>query len=297
MSTGQAVAALGAGALAALLATSCGRKTPLESSTTVRSGSQNVSAEEPARPRVALVVPGDGDMPAGEEGELVRLGRDLATHTFERLPDQVGSDLHCTSCHLEGGTKAKAGPWVGVTSVYPLYRDREGRVITIEDRVNACFERSLNGKALPAESREMRAFVAYMSWLSRDVPRGSEVEGRGFVKVERPPNFDSAFGKHEYDARCASCHGADGAGRRNPDGSYFAPPLWGPRSFNIGAGMARLDTAAAFVRHNMPLGQGESLTYWETYDIASYFIEQPRPDFEPKSRDWPHGKKPPDARY
>lgn len=297
MSARHALAALGAGALSGLLATSCGRGAPRESSTTLHSASQSVSDRGPPRPRVALVAPGDDTIPPGEDGELVRLGRDLATHTFERLPEQVGSDLHCTSCHLEAGTKAKAGPWVGVTSSYPRYRDREGRVITIEDRINACFERSLNGKALAVDSREMRAFVAYMSWLSRDVPKGAEVEGRGFPKVVPPPGFDPASGKHEYDARCASCHGADGAGRRNPDGSYFAPPLWGPRSFNIGAGMARLDTAAAFVRHNMPLGQGESLTYWETYDIASYFIEQPRPDFEPKSRDWPHGKKPPDARY
>lgn len=281
----HAFALLGAAALAA----SCDRGAARESSSTARpTSSFDV---------VDLVVPSDDAMPGGEEGELVRLGRDLATHTFERLPDQVGSDLHCTSCHLEGGTKAKAGPWVGVTSSYPLYREREGRVITIEERINACFERSLNGKALPPESREMRAFVAYMTWLSRDVPTGREVAGRGFVKVERPPNIDSAAGEHEYAARCASCHGIDGAGRRNPDGSYFAPPLWGPRSFNIGAGMARLDTAAAFVRHNMPLGQGESLTIWETYDIASYFIEQPRPDFEPKSRDWPRGKKPADARY
>jgi thiosulfate dehydrogenase len=251
----------------------------------------------PARPTVALQPPSDDDIPGGVEGDAVRLGRELATRTFERLPDYVGSDLHCTSCHLDGGRAASAGPWVGVTSVYPEYRSRAGREITIEDRIDECFERSLNGKPLPRAGPEMRAFVAYMSWLSRGVPKGNEVTGRGFARLERPPNFDSTSGKTGYAVRCAMCHGSDGAGRRNPDGSYFAPPLWGPRSFNVAAGMARLDTAAAFVRHNMPLGQGNTLTIWETYDIAAYFIEQPRDDFEGKRLDWPRGGKPTDARY
>lgn len=293
---GARFAIVGGAALAAVLAASCDHGAPKQSSTTVRSGAPSASMAEP-RSRVRLVVPRDDEIPGGGEGDLIRLGRDLANETFERLPEYAGSELHCTSCHLEGGTKAKAGPWVGITAIYPLYRDRAGRRVTIEDRIDDCFERSLDGRPLPHDGREMRAFVAYMTWLSRDVPKGSEVEGRGFAKVERPPTFDAQAGEHEYAARCASCHGLDGAGRRKPDGSYFAPPLWGPRSFNIGAGMARLDTAAAFVRHNMPLGQGESLPHWETYDIASYFIEQPRPDFAKKSTDWPRGNKPLDARY
>jgi len=260
-------------------------------------GSVAPRARAPTRPRVPLQVPGDDTIPAGVEGELVRRGRVLATRTFEELPALVGADLHCTSCHLEAGTRANAAPWVGVTSVYPEYRDREGREITIEERIDACFERSVNGRAPVHESGEMKALVAYMTWLSRDVPKGSEVIGRGFAKLERPPNIDSDSGKNSYAVRCASCHGIDGQGKRADDGSYQLPPLWGDHSFNIGAGMARLDTAAAFVRHNMPLGQAESLTLWESYDIAAYFTEQGRPDFARKGSDWPHGGKPRDARY
>jgi thiosulfate dehydrogenase len=74
------------------------------------------------------------------------------------------------------------------------------------------------------------------------------------------------------------------------------PALWGPRSFNIGAGMARLDTAAAFVKAKMPMG-GVALSDDEAYDVAAYFTRQPRPDFKAKSRDWPNGHKPRDARY
>ena len=144
---------------------------------------------------------------------------------------------------------------------------------------------------------EMKGLVAYMSWLSAGIPRGADVVGRGFARLERPPNVDSDSGKNSYGARCATCHGLDGSGRRNADGSYAVPPLWGPRAFNIGAGMARLDTAAAFVHQNMPLGQPEKPTTWESYDIAAYFTEQHRPDFAGKSNDWPRGGKPRDARY
>jgi len=60
--------------------------------------------------------------------------------------------------------------------------------------------------------------------------------------------------------------------------------------------MAHLDTAAAFVKAKMPLG-GVALTDQEAYDVATYFTRWARPDFEAKSRDWPNGDKPSDARY
>lgn len=251
---------------------------------------------EPAR-KVPLIVPGDDTIPPGATGDLVRKGRRYATHTWEDLPELVGSDLHCTSCHLEGGTKANAGPWVGIANAYPAYRARAGREITLEERIDECFERSVNGKAPGKGSPVMNAFVAYIDWLSRGVPRGSEVVGRGFPMLERPTQIDSSNGRVLYGIRCASCHGANGEGRRQEDGSYQFPPLWGDRAFNIGAGMARLDTAAAFVRHNMPLGRPEPLALFEVYDIADYFTQQPRPDHPAKSGDWPRGGKPRDARY
>ncbi len=267
-----------------------------------RGASSTMSSNEtpparPLRPRVALRVPGEETIPSGRAGDAVRLGRELALHTVERLPEHVGADLHCTSCHLNAATTPDAGPWVGLSSVFPEYRSRAGRMLSLEERINECFERSMNGKPLAHGSSELNAFVAYIDWLSADVPKGSQVEGRGFQRLERPPNIDSSAGQSEYAARCATCHGVDGAGRHDADGAYFAPPLWGPRSFNVAAGMARLDTAAAFVRHNMPLGQSNTLTYWESYDIAAYFIEQSRPDLDSKRGDWPRGGKPVDARY
>ncbi len=287
-------AALVLAALAPVVGIACSRTAPRGSEH--QGAAVHLTAAEP-RGRVPLVVPGDDTIPAGPQGDLVRRGRLLATRTSEELPAIVGSDLHCTSCHLEAATRANAGPWVGLSSAYPEFRARAGRDVTLEDRINECFERSMNGKPLANDGPEMKAFVAYIDWLSQGVPRGAEVIGRGFAKVERPPVVDPDNGKNAYLVRCASCHGENGQGRRAEDGTYQFPPLWGERTFNIGAGMARLDTAAAFVKHNMPLGQGDSLTATETYDIAAFFTEQPRADFADKWSDWPRGGKPRDARY
>jgi thiosulfate dehydrogenase len=112
-----------------------------------------------------------------------------------------------------------------------------------------------------------------------------------------PQPADAGRGKEVFAARCVVCHGANGEGQFSPAGETLVPPLWGARSFNIGAGMARLGNAAAFVKHNMPLGQGETLSDQEAYDVALYFTTQPRPDFARKDKDWPKGDKPKDARY
>ncbi|WP_316683759.1 c-type cytochrome [Ralstonia holmesii] len=43
--------------------------------------------------------------------------------------------------------------------------------------------------------------------------------------------------------------------------------------------MARIYTAAAFVKHNMPLCKGGTLTAQEAVDVAAFFTQQPRPDY------------------
>lgn len=247
--------------------------------------------------KVPFRVPDRATLPEGPLGDAIRRGEQLALRTREELPEHVGNGLHCASCHLQAGTVAGAGPWVGLAGVFPEYRARNARINTLEMRVNDCFERSMNGTPLDPTSPEMAAFVAYIGWLSRDVPAGREVEGRGFRRIADPPEPDEARGQALYASKCAVCHGENGEGRDTYEGAYQFPALWGDRSFNLGAGMARLDTAAAYVRWNMPLGQGGTLTDQEAYDVAAFFTRQPRPDFARKHEDWPQGGKPRDARY
>ena len=227
---------------------------------------------------------------------MIRRGREIVEKTHETLPDHVGNGLHCTSCHLDGGTLAGAGPWIGLPAVFPEYRARSGKADSLPRRINDCFERSMNGKALDESGNDMAAILAYLDFISRDAPGGKPPPGRGFPRINPPPTPDRQAGAEKYATRCASCHGADGGGIL-VEGKYQFPALWGDRSFNIGAGMARLDTAAAFIHANMPRGAGGTLSAQDAYDIADFMIFQPRPDFAGKVNDWPKGGKPRDARY
>ncbi|PWF39049.1 c-type cytochrome [Massilia glaciei] len=243
-----------------------------------------------------FAVPAESSIPPGPQGLAIREGKKLLTQTRLHLPRNVGNGLNCSSCHLAGGTTPKASPWVGIWGVFPEFRSRSGKVISLTQRVNDCFERSMNGKPLAYDSAEMNHILAYMQWLSTGVPTGTSVKGRGFGPLDQKLKPDLARGKVVYSAKCASCHGAAGAGIANPAGGYLFPPVAGNDSFNDGAGMARTYTAAAFVKHNMPLGQGGSLSDQEALDVAEYFTRLPRPVYKFKARDWPKGGKPKDAR-
>jgi len=220
----------------------------------------------------------------------VRRGRALLLATRDSLPANVGSRLRCVSCHLGDGLKANQMPYVGVYARFPQYRTRSATVEIIEDRINDCFERSLNGKALPRDSRPMRDIVAYLAFLSYGVPVGMQVEGQGLPRLD-PLTGDTARGRDVFSTRCTLCHGTDG------QGTNAAPPVWGPHSYNIGAGMARIRTAAAFIRVAMPFDKPGTLTPQEAFDVATFINTRPRPDFARKARDWPKGDAPPDVAY
>jgi thiosulfate dehydrogenase len=247
-------------------------------------------------PTVALNPPALSSLPDGALGVSVRLGLAIVTDTQQRVKAYVGNGLMCANCHLDAGRTALAAPLAGLTGVFPEYRARRGSVESLAQRINDCFERSMNGKPLPESSKDMIAVLAYIAWLSRGVPTGSEVAGRGFADISAPAAPDPARGKALYAQKCAACHGADGAGVAGAGGAYVFPPLWGSRSFNDGAGMARVSVAAAFVQAKMPLGAGGTLTDQEAYDIAAYFTAQPRPRFAGAPSDWPKGARPADAR-
>jgi thiosulfate dehydrogenase len=240
--------------------------------------------------------PAPSTISPGPLGDAIWFGRKTAEQTSASVKANVGAALSCTSCHLQGGRTPNASPWVGLWGVYPEYDARSGRVITLGDRINECFRRSMNGKPLALDSVAMRGLLSYIWWLSKDVPTGVSVVGRGLTNIEAPRPADPVKGQTLYTGKCAACHGEAGQGVTGADGQVVFPALWGSRSFNVGAGMARLDTAAAFVKAKMPLG-GLAISDQEAYDVAAYFTRQPRPDFKAKKGDWPNGDKPKDARY
>lgn len=236
--------------------------------------------------------------------DQVIYGMRLMTETKALLPDNVGNGLNCSSCHLNGGTVAKASPFVGVAAQFPRYAARAGREIDLQDRINGCFKRSMNGKPVPKKSKEMQAMVAYFKWMNNGYKMDEKIPGRGIGKIDNSIIPDPKNGKKIYEAQCAVCHGSNGQGVQKPDGSYIFPAVWGEDSFNIGAGMARTYTAAAFIKSNMPMGHSTKfplghggLSDQEAVDVAEYFSHIKRPDFPEKVNDWPNGEKPKDARY
>ncbi|HET9707222.1 MAG TPA: c-type cytochrome [Gemmatimonadales bacterium] len=236
-------------------------------------------------------APADSEIPNDVLGASVRRGLALVTATKESLPKNDGSALRCVSCHLDRGRRPN-GSWVGSFAHFPQFRARRGAVEMIEDRVNDCFARSLNGKGLDPSSADMRDIVAYLAFLSWRSPVGLPAAGPN-ARLVRFASLaaDTAAGRQTFGTTCARCHGPEG------QGTPVAPPLWGPKSFNIGAGMARVRTAASFVRDNMPFDQPGTLTDQQAFDVAAFVVAQPRPDFPGKQFDWPKGDPPPDVAY
>lgn len=270
-----------------------------------------------APPKVSLLdrpQPNVDSLPDDEYGRLARYGHELTTRTFAHIGPEVkddrkrfaGNNLACTSCHQENATKPYAIPWVGVTSTFPQYRGREDALSTVEERVNGCMERSMNGKPLPLDSTEMKAFTTYIHFVSRGIPVGAEIEGSATKAVKLPNRrADVAAGETIFKAQCQVCHGENGEGRRvgtlGDAQGYVFPPLWGKDSFNNGAGMNRIITATRFIRHNMPQGVNHTtaiLTDDEAFDVAAYMLSQPRPLKANLEKDFPaRWNKPIDAAF
>ena len=243
--------------------------------------------------------------------KLVKYGHALFTDTANEIGPAVpdaskrfsGNNLTCQNCHLQAGTQPYAMPMVGVWGQFPQYRGREGAVDTVEERINGCMERSMNGRGLSLESVEMKAFSSYMRWLSTGIPDGAKLLGAGTLQIKEPDRAaDVGRGAETYANLCAACHGPQGAGQRARNGfGYQFPPLWGSDSYNNGAGMSRLLTAAGYALHNMPFGtrfDSPLLTDDQAYDVAGFVVSQNRPRKTDLEKDYPiRLQKPIDSPY
>ena len=243
---------------------------------------------------------------AGGIGATEEYGRRLVAQTSEYLgPDvadtkmrHMNSRLACASCHIGAGVEPGNLSLATAFSKYPRISPRSGGNETIQDRINGCMMRSMNGRALEEGSPEMAAMVSYLRYLA-DQDAGT---GAGQKKAKEPVAFqtpkraaDLKKGEEVFGKRCAACHGKDGAGlaaAKDPIHGFVFPPLWGPNSFNDGAGMHRVLTAAKFVKARMPLGNAD-LNDDDAFDVTAYFNSRPRPHMEGLEKDYPDRKKKP----
>ncbi|MBM1105979.1 c-type cytochrome [Aurantibacter crassamenti] len=241
-----------------------------------------------------------------DENKIIKTGFEVFRNTSKYIgpastkteKTYAGNNLSCSNCHLWSGTKPYAAPLIGIKQRFPQFRGRENKIGTIVERINGCMERSMNGIVLPTESEEMLALIAYMNWLSRFAPADGKIKGQGFVKIDIPDRAVNLIkGKKVFNANCIVCHEKNGQGKWLANGmAYEFPPLWGNDSYNNGAGMTRVITAAQFIKANMPYGatyENPVLTDEEAYDVAGFINQQSRPEKVNRNKDFPDLKKKP----
>ena len=234
-------------------------------------------ASSAAKPAAHFQPPAESAMPADDFGKQIALGRQMFVDTGHYAKAYVGNALTCENCHLDAGRLADSAPLWGAYPMYPAYRAKNHRVNTFAERLQGCFQYSMNGKAPPLGDDVLVALEAYAYWMSKGEAIGVAPPGHGYRKLPKPAQApDYARGASVFKRDCALCHGDDGQGQQAAGRTVF-PPLWGPQSFNWGAGMERLDNAAGFIAANMPLGRGNSLTDQDAWDVAYFMDAHERP--------------------
>jgi thiosulfate dehydrogenase len=234
--------------------------------------------------KTAFQPPSEDKIPNNEFGQIVKLGAGIFHDTQRNAKEFVGNSLQCANCHIDKGRLANSAPLWAAYVAFPTYRAKNKHVNTFQERMQGCFRFSMNGKAPDLNSKVLVALESYAHFLASGAPTGAEMPGRGYPKLPKPAKLDYGHGQEVYEQKCALCHGADGQGQQASEGTMVFPPLWGPRSFNWGAGMSSITNAAGFVKANMPFSQGNTLADQEAWDVATYLDSQERPQ-DPRFKD------------
>ncbi len=260
----------------------------------------------PKSPLTDSLLPADKHL-----AEQIKLGYEYFTNTPRSVKQFSGNKLSCSNCHLNAGQRENALPLVGVGGVFPEYNKRQGRLISLEDRIVGCFERSMNSTGVKkngkrhivrpsTEAKEILALSSYITWLSSGYAIGEKIPWRGhnvissnkLLPIEK---LDAKVGEKLFMEHCSTCHGEDGQGVEI--GDKIAGPLWGPNSWNDGAGAARVYTLAGMIRPMMPYLNPGSLTDEEAQHIAAFITSKPRPKYPFKASDYRTEPLPVDAVY
>lgn len=253
--------------------------------------------------------PDMSQVPKTPEGDKIRYGKELISHTnihigpYAENPARrfAGNNLECGNCHIDAGTRPNTLGFVGVYLLFPAYSGRVDTIISIRQRINDCMVRSMNGRPLPLESYEMECIVSYYKWVSTEVSKQVPEKYDGLRKLKLLDRAaDPNLGRMIYNRKCNTCHAENGAGAYlsgDIEKGFDIPALWGIDSYNDGAGMFRLITAAEFIKAKMPYYNAD-LTDEEAWDVAAYVISKPRPQLAGVEKDFPDlNEKPVDCPF
>ena len=260
----------------------------------------------------------DSTLDQSKLSKEIQWGYRLFTNTPAEAERFVPGEVSCNNCHLNAGQRERAMPLVAISGVFPEYNRRAGRLISLNDRIVDCFLRSENaagklprdesGKVVDAAaeampnptSREVLALAAYLNWLSRGNEIGKSPAWRGQNTIAQASlipvdKLDPQKGEAIYKERCVSCHGAEGQGVFV--GDKRPGPLWGPNSWNDGAGAARVYTLAGIIRYTMPYLDPGNMTDEDAQQLAAFITSKPRPSYPFKDQDYRVDPLPVDAVY
>lgn len=265
-------------------------------------------------PQNPLTDPG---LDTSKMSKEIQLGYRLFTNTPAEAERFVPGEISCNNCHLNAGQRERAMPLVAISGAFPEYNRRAGHLISLNDRIVDCFLRSENATghlardeqgnvvdgadALPnPTSREVLALAAYLTWISRGSEIGKNPTWRGQNTIPRESlipldKLDPKKGEAIFLERCTSCHGPDGQGVFV--GDKRPGPLWGPNSWNDGAGAARVYTLAGIIRYTMPYLDPGNMTDEDAQQLARFITSKPRPVYPFKDRDYLADPVPIDAVY
>ncbi|MGS1012981.1 c-type cytochrome [Rhodanobacter sp. UC4450_H17] len=248
------------------------------------SGSAPAPATAGKKTPPAFNPPPESSIPSGPGGDAVRRGMQIFVNTRTHAGQYVGNELSCSNCHLDAGRRADSAPMWSAWVSYPMYRSKNKQINTMEDRVKGCFTYSMNaqdstsGGPPKAGDQVYKDLQAYMHWLATGAPTNTKLAGGGYPKLKKTAQgYSPERGQTVFQTYCATCHGGDGQGQHDINGRVVFPPLWGPHSYNWGAGMASINNAAGFIKANMPLGQHDRLTDQQAWDVAAYIDSHERP--------------------
>lgn len=223
-------------------------------------------------------------IPDGPEGDAIKRGLAIFHDPRTNAGQFAGNAMACKNCHLDDGRRPGSSPMWAAWVSYPQYRKKTHSINTMEDRIRGCFLYSMNARNSPSggpppdDSDVYRDLEAYFHWLANGASTGTKLKGANYPTPALPQaGYDPSRGAKIFEATCTACHGPDGQGATQPDGKVVYPPLWGPRSYNWGAGMARIDLAAGFIKGNMPFDHPGTLTDGQAWDLAAFVDSHERP--------------------
>jgi len=159
--------------------------------------------------------PQEKDLPSNAYGELVQQGRAIFVDTQKHAAEYVGNGMNCTNCHLDQGRKANSAPLWGAYPMYPAYRKKNDKVNSYAERVQGCFQFSMNGTPPAADSHVINALTAYSYWLSTGAPTGQELPGRRIRKSRsRKGDSTSPRASESMPSSARSATGTTARGRK-----------------------------------------------------------------------------------